>query len=57
MRVSGSSPSGKMRNLIINPEVIEGNDVLSAFHAASLPALSPSKQKTMVSAERDKICK
>ncbi len=34
-----------------------GRDVCKAFQAAARPALSPSKQKTMVSVERDSVCK
>ena len=35
-------------NLIINPALIFGSAILSAFHAAFFPALSPSKQKMML---------
>ncbi len=38
----------------VNPA---GSDVCNAFQAAARPALSPSKQKTMVSVERDRVCK
>ena len=57
IKVSGSSPSGNKRNLITSPDFIDGNEVFKAFQAASLPALSPSKQKIIVSAERERICK
>jgi len=43
--VSGSSPSGRNMNDSWCPEVTTGNATLSAFHAASRPAESPSKQQ------------
>ena len=42
---SGSSLSGKNKNLITIPDLITGKAILRAFHAAALPARSPSKQK------------
>ena len=47
-KVSGSAPSGRKIRLNCTPSFNSGRQLFIAFHAADLPATSPSKQKVIL---------